>query len=585
MSSIYNFLSRSSAIQSIIDLHEDNTEEASPDFYDKLPSDFIEDFLTTEGSLVQRNVLLQILSHLSAFNIDVNLLRRVVDHEIASLTEIEISWIWTLEEYVDIVRILDILGSPNLRIYETLLYYHFQAHAISPTIFPSLSVSFTLYTTNELGKQSFTKSISQLQSQSIIIFFLKENPNEIDLSEMFRELCETGNVELTQWFYQYTLPLLQQKNASPLECESWQISNLCQSGHLSMLQWLHSTRLIHHDHYMLRLGFQGACSHGYLSLLQWLWDTYGPDQLIEVQSSSQSRSRSRVQLPRTFLQSDIKPLFLHVCSTGQYEIARWFYEVNYGNIDIHCNNDEAFRNACLSGNYDFAKWLYDFGEVDIHVLHDEAFRNACSSDVEQLVYWLYSLGGIDIHSKNDTPFQKVCANGNLSLAKWLYNLGDVNIHANKDAAFRRGFGTSPKARAVTEWLLQLGIKVNSNWNEVFRGVCGNNDLKSAQELYALSGGKLHIHAYSEEAFRYACGEGYLEMAQWLYSFGGVNIHALDDEPFRKACLLKHKDVMYWLYSLGDISKTVLEEMVFQVRSKHISEWLQSKINECDRKST
>ena len=53
----------------------------------------------------------------------------------------------------------------------------------------------------------------------------------------------------------------------------------------------------------------------------------------------------------------------------------------YGKIDIHANNEYAFRWSCYNGNLEIVKWLLslkeEYGKIDIHADDESAFRWSC----------------------------------------------------------------------------------------------------------------------------------------------------------------------------------------------------------------
>ena len=61
---------------------------------------------------------------------------------------------------------------------------------------------------------------------------------------------------------------------------------------------------------------------------------------------------------------------------------------------------------------------------------------SCLNGHIEIAKWLYSFGGVNIHANNDDAFRWSCDNGNIEIAKWLYSLGGVNIHANNDYVFK-----------------------------------------------------------------------------------------------------------------------------------------------------
>jgi hypothetical protein len=53
---------------------------------------------------------------------------------------------------------------------------------------------------------------------------------------------------------------------------------------------------------------------------------------------------------------------------GFLEFTKWFYRS--ARIDIHLDNEYAFRWACGRGHLDVSQWLYSLGNVNIHVKED-----------------------------------------------------------------------------------------------------------------------------------------------------------------------------------------------------------------------
>ena len=94
--------------------------------------------------------------------------------------------------------------------------------------------------------------------------------------------------------------------------------------------------------------------------------------------------------------------FIYNCKYDHLTVAKWLYSV--GDVDIHVNNEEAFRKSCYYGYLTVAKWLYSIGNVDIHVNNEEAFMGSCYNDHLSVAKWLYSLG-IDIDAKNKYVFK------------------------------------------------------------------------------------------------------------------------------------------------------------------------------------
>jgi hypothetical protein len=94
-----------------------------------------------------------------------------------------------------------------------------------------------------------------------------------------------------------------------------------------------------------------------------------------------------------------------------------------GGINIHDQNDFAFRFSCEHGYLEIAKWLYSLSFVETQTLGLNQFQP-------------YSLGEINIHAEDEEAFIQSCEYGHIEVAKWLYDLGGINIRARDDFAFK-----------------------------------------------------------------------------------------------------------------------------------------------------
>jgi hypothetical protein len=66
-----------------------------------------------------------------------------------------------------------------------------------------------------------------------------------------------------------------------------------------------------------------------------------------------------------------------------------------------------------------AQWLIGLGGVDIHAENDYAFRTACRYGYLESAQWLVGLGGVDVHAENDSALLYACQNRHLEVARWL----------------------------------------------------------------------------------------------------------------------------------------------------------------------
>lgn len=172
-------------------------------------------------------------------------------------------------------------------------------------------------------------------------------------------------------------------------------------------------------------------------------------------------------------------------------------------IDIHAENELAFRYACNNGHLDIIKWIYSLSEIDIHADNDHAFECACGNGYLGIAQWLYSLGNVDIHTHDEVSFKRACMDGHLDVAQWLYSLDHVDISAGGECAFR--YACINGHLSTAQWIYSVH-KINLHvWYGYFKDVQENN-LDMLQFLLEIG---LHL---------YLCKDLLLAFSSWSDKF-------------------------------------------------------------------
>ena len=188
---------------------------------------------------------------------------------------------------------------------------------------------------------------------------------------------------------------------------------------------------IDHDVVTIRIIFGSLCIEGHLETLQWFYKSIEPYFKLTKYEQRQIFSGVCNQKPQKNINS--------------HEILSWLFSLKiFEQLDVHLNNEHAFRTVCLHNNTAALKFLLNLKgdqEIDVHVQEEDAFRNACELGHSNVVEMLLDLKGpreVNVHIKNEYAFRYACYRGHIEIVRILLNLKgtrEINVHADNDGVF------------------------------------------------------------------------------------------------------------------------------------------------------
>lgn len=209
------------------------------------------------------------------------------------------------------------------------------------------------------------------------------------------EWCETQHPNLFRFHEEQVL----------LFADQW-----VEEGNIRPLKWLRDRCALGDIPYY----FHMSCRCGHLEIAKWLYELSGEkeqDRILALQSCD-----------------SLEFNFQRVCEEGPLALVEWLCHLGFTSQEFSLQTlNKAFTHACYGGCWEIVSWLLNQG-VDIHTDNELAFRYCCQNGDLFMAQWLYNLGRkIDIHAENEYAFCTSLANGHLHVTKWLYELADTSV--------------------------------------------------------------------------------------------------------------------------------------------------------------
>jgi hypothetical protein len=236
-----------------------------------------------------------------------------------------------------------------------------------------------------------------------------------------------------------------------------------------------------------------------------------------------------------FIKNNLKNLFYNACIKNNKNFTEWLYYQKTDELSTKFIND-VFKICCGRGHLETIIILNKISdEIDIHNENNSAFKLSCNQGRLEVAKYLYELskGDININEDQNTIFKQSCINGHLEVAKWLYDLSNIYKHRNIFII-----------NTVTEII---------NLQKIFAYVCENNHLDIAKWLHKTSRDhsnyiKIHVTDLDNFSFNLACSKNHLEIMQWLYDTAKKSNKIIKlDEFFEDSCKNNKLPAAQWLY--------------------------------------
>jgi hypothetical protein len=238
--------------------------------------------------------------------------------------------------------------------------------------------------------------------------------------------------------------------------------------------------------------------------------------------------------------------FRYACEYGHVKIAKWLYQQHSIPIAIP---PATLHHAFAQGYFDLAIWLWEIGNHPHTVSYDSEFCDCCIGGHLNLARWLYSKTTINIHDNDNIAFRSACAHDHIQVAQWLFTLAQQNETVDKlFASWEDAFSVTSKrgSLAIVQWLHSL--KPSEELMKHCLDACSHGQVSIVQWIGSLTT-LTFLEEEIDQLFQDVCQRGYLEVAQLLYGLGFIDIRTRKEEAIQNALRNLHLSIVFWLESL------------------------------------
>ncbi len=143
---------------------------------------------------------------------------------------------------------------------------------------------------------------------------------------------------------------------------------------------------------------------------------------------------------------DYNMQFLEACKSGRIEQAKQL--VTEHQVDVHGNDEDAFKWACRNGYIEIAKWLVQDHQVDVHIDYEKAFRWAQNNGQIKITNWLIEDHQVDEHATDKMLFKIACQAENIPVIKMCV---EKYRNSGKPYCYRNKTGYILNHEPINDW--------------------------------------------------------------------------------------------------------------------------------------
>lgn len=249
----------------------------------------------------------------------------------------------------------------------------------------------------------------------------------------FRFSCSGGYLNVAQWLYNIS-KTTDKSGAGLINISAennYAFTHALSNGHLDVVEWLFTFETIK-NRFDLGQEFLKSCRNGSELSIKIIYYLITKEPDISIIHSNIDKAIifgcrnnrinilnwlfdfARQSLPLFNIHAGDEFIFRETCSGGDVGCVEWLYNYcleGFGKININVLSDIAFQNSYSSGNYELCKWLLNTSlthphkKINIHMNNDEAFKINCRNHNRSFVYWLLSIDKfpndlINLHSSD-----------------------------------------------------------------------------------------------------------------------------------------------------------------------------------------